>query len=304
MALACSASDLTYGGAIDAAIALPDAAAIDAGKAHDAATPSSGTYVRLAQMSPDVGGVDFCVKTKLEVLGPLALLAAPDGGADAGAFAINFGEVSRYLNVKASGTVDIIVVSAGATDCSTPRAIGTVTLDAGKHATIVLMGVAKGTVSPARALGISAFVDESMSDSSLVRMRVVHAALGTAQSLGVGPLGAALTDGNNITRIADEVLPRKASTPSGTDPVVDSLGYHALAIAPKSPTSVRVSYGDDAGVSVWTSLPVELSLMPGSARTVFVVSPYPYGKVQGLGVFVCDDVDHGWATACVFAAAY
>lgn len=288
-------------GLIDAGIFLPDAEGTDAeGNPDMAAPPPAKNYVRLAQMSPDVGAVDFCVKTKIDQFGPFVTPSPMDGTA-AG---VAFGEVSHYFAVPASGTVDIVAVAAPAMDCSSPRAVGTFTIDAAKHETIVLMGVAKGSVSPDQALGLAAFVDDANGDPTLVRLRVVNAALGTAQSLGVGAIAAALTVGNTIAPLAAEVLPRKASTPSSVDPTVDALGYHSLTTAPKGFVGLRVSYGGDGGVNVWTSKPVDLGLTLGSSRTAYVVSVPSFYKNQGLGAFVCDDVDHAPTSPCVWAAAY
>jgi hypothetical protein len=304
-AVGCSSDPSTGPDAIDAGIVLPDAESSDAINTSDVAPPASKTYVRLAQMSADVGAVDFCVRSKVEQLGPLVTPNIVDAGtSDASVAGVTFGQLSHYLALNASGTVEVAIVAAPATDCSAPIAVGTVTLDAGKHRTIVLMGVAKSNVPQDRAIGVSAFVDDANGDPSLVRMRVINAALGTAQLPSVGPLAAAIANSSNsVLPLAAEVLPRKASTPSSVDPTVDTLGYHGLTVAPKGPVGLRISYGNDAGINVWTSKTVDLGLTLGSARTVFVVS-LPYAYKSPIGAFVCDDVEHAPSSPCVWAPPY
>ncbi len=287
----------------DADILLPDAESADA-MHPDAATAPPKTYVRVAQMSADVGAIDFCVRSKVEQFGPLVTPNVVDAGSyDASVAGVGFGQVSQYLAITASGTVDISIVAAPATDCSSPIAVGTFTLDPGKHDTIALMGVSKSNVSSDRALGVSVFVDDSNGNPALVRMRLVNAALGTAQYPGIGPFAAALANGNSVLPLAGEVLSRRASSASSVDPTVDALGYHDLSVAPKGLVGLRVSYGNDAGINVWTSKPVDLGLTLGSSRTVFIVSvPYVYKSL--ISAFVCDDVEHAPASPCVWAPAY
>ncbi len=289
-------------GSGDAGILLLDAERADTTLPDGAALPST-TYVRVAQMSADFGAIDFCVRSKVEQFGPLVTPNVVDAGSsDASVAGVGFGQVSQYVAVSVSGTVDIAIVAAPATDCSSPIAVSTVTLDPGKHDTIALMGVAKSNVSSDRALGVSAFVDDSLGNPALVRMRFVNAALGTAQYPGIGPFAAALANANSVMPLAGEVLPRKASSPS-VDPVVDALGYHNLSVAPKGQVGLRVSYGSDSGINVWTSKPVDLALTLGSSRTVFVVS-LPYAYKSFIGAFVCDDLEHAPASQCVWAPAY
>jgi hypothetical protein len=308
-ALACSDSFGTRGpDSNDAGGGDLDGSSPSDGAASEAATISPVTYVRIAQMSPDLGSVDFCVTPKMgnATFGPLVAPPVVDAGSsDAGAPGVGFGMVSRYFPVSASGTMDVAIVSSPATDCSSPRVLGTVTFDPGKHTTIVAIGVAKSSVSTARDVGLTALVDETVGDGTTTRVRFVHAALGTVYTDGPGALSADLTTGNLMVPVAAEVLPRKAATPTSVPPVVDSLGYHALDSTPTGKVGARLSYGSDAGVAVWTSLPEDLSLTVGAIRSAFVVSmPYVYGKAPALGVVVCDDLDQAPQTPCTWLPAY
>jgi hypothetical protein len=115
---------------------------------------------------------------------------------------------------------------------------------------------------------------------------------------------AALTWGNSASPVAAEVLPRKAGTPSGLDPVVDALGYHVLPSLPAGEVGVRASIsGGDAGPALWSSATRDWALSAGDARTVFVVS-LAAGGSGDLAAVVCDDLRRVPAAPCRLAPAY
>lgn len=302
-ALACACSSALSGpGGADGPDAESPAfdASFDGGGALDGGSgPRASTYVRLAQMSPDLGPVDFCIRPKSggETAGPL--LAAPDAG-DGG---IAFEQASPYFSVAASGTVDVIVVPAPATDCATARAVGTVTLDPGKRTTLVVMGISKSMAPASRAVGVSAFVDEAATADAL-RLRVIDAALAWSQTVdGPSALAFALTSQNTVIPVAQSVLPRKAATPSSAPPMVDALGYHDLSQVPVGDVSARVTYGDDAGVMVWTSKAAGLSFGKSDVRTAFVVAD-ALGAVGSLATVVCNDAPPEGESQCELLQTY
>jgi hypothetical protein len=215
------------------------------------------------------------------------------GTADGGMPAVLvFGTMSPDVLLPSAGTFDIAVVAAGQTSCAARRLAGTVTLDAGKRATVVLMGLAALDSGP-DALTIVAFTDAPL-DPQTARVRMIHAALGTASEPATGPLSVKAGD----TAIAAEVDPMMTSTPS-TTPAVDALGYSTLsAFVP--PTVLQLGTVGDAAPGHWTTAGSDLAVEPGTSHTGIIVS-----LGQGdLGIAWCGDAptNRGAATCAVLVA--
>jgi hypothetical protein len=134
---ACS----THGGAVGMKTGLGDAntpssddASLDTGASPDTdggADESGGddsapvpqqTFLRVAQLSPDLPPIDVCIAAHgtTTFQGPLlAALSSSIFGTDAAATTgLAYAQVSAYLSV-APGPYDLRIVAAGATDCST-----------------------------------------------------------------------------------------------------------------------------------------------------------------------------------------
>jgi len=112
--------------------ASTDGASLDTGAAAnvDAGTGDSGgddsspepaqTWFRIAQLSPDLPPIDFCVALHgtATFRGPLlAALAASPGAGDAATTGLSYAQVSAYFAVT-PGQYDLRIVAAGAADCS------------------------------------------------------------------------------------------------------------------------------------------------------------------------------------------
>lgn len=277
--------------------------------------PPLASYLRLAQLAPELGAVDLCYRTKGSqgFTGPLLVSAAPsldagagdggpsdagagDGGpSDAGSSGLPFGTVSTWVPLSVTGTLDLALVPAGDANCSAPRVVGQVTLDAGKRVTLVAMGTAMGADAGIRGLGIESFVDDAVAHAETVRVRVVHGALGGASSPGWGALAMSVAFGAQVEPIAAVVAPRHASSPTNVPPVVDALGYHERAPVTQA-ASLRFAYASDAGSNggPWSTPPVgDLGLAPTTVVTVFLLD-----LDADLGALVCDDLPPSGAPSC------
>src|SRR5262249_49082393 len=99
---------------------------------------------------------------------------------------ISYAQVSNYQPIPLSA-VDVRVVAAPATDCSTPlfADVHNQTLTAGIWYTAAMMGEA--TASP-NTLQLKSYVDDTTETSGMVKLRFVHAAPGQgALDVGVEP---------------------------------------------------------------------------------------------------------------------
>jgi hypothetical protein len=220
--------------------------------------------------------------------------AAPDGG---GTPALDFGEITPDETLPGGGTFDLALVAAGASTCAQPLVVQAVTLDAGKRATVVAMGLAARDAGSSAALSLAAFTDDVAIDPAHARVRMIHAALGAPDgSAGAPPLEVSLVAGSAAIPVAAELDPRRATTPSAQDPSVDALGYAALdPIA--SPAAIRLTAVGDAGAgATWTTALVgDLDTGAGTVHSAFVVSR-PAGA---LGVVWCgENTTSGPAVTC------
>jgi hypothetical protein len=259
----------------------------------DADAPA--TTMRLAHVAADLGPVDFCYRaakgTSFEgpVLGGGIGDPMRDGGADAGdeggppddasadgsdagASAVSYRSVSRYLTLDAAGPLTIALVAPGSTSCASPLFLADVTLDPGKLATVAIVGLTAPDAGVAdRAL--VAFIDDRSTVADKARVRMVNAAFGSAAAPTSAPLAVRAASGLAIT-LAPRVEPRKAGTPTETVPI-DALGYATVDALP-SPAQLAVGAaadtGADASVDSWVSAAGELHLQGGSLHTGFILS--------------------------------
>lgn len=287
--LACSAPSLSSdGGPKGGALDPGDAGATSSDDAS--ATPSGTSFVRVAVLAPPLGAVDFCLRPKGATYfdGPFYFTPKIDAGAPT--VAASFPGVSRYVQVPAYGETEIAIVAAGQQNCLSPKLSGSVTIDPNKRVTVALMGALNDADGGARAVDVSAFLDDTTARAKLARLRVIHAALGTEQTTGLGPLSASVAWGNTVTPIAAVVPPRGASTPSNAAPTVDALGYHDL-----TPITDLASLRFAAlqGGGPWSTAPTDLALTDSTVHTAFVVSTPP-----GLSVILCTDLANGGDVGC------
>jgi hypothetical protein len=198
---------------------------------------------------------------------------------------LSYGEVTSTIQLDTSGTFDFALVPAGSKSCDSALFVGHVTLDAGKHATVAVVGLLAALQSDAetaQALSIVSFTDDGALDPQNARLRIVHAALGWPAVPADSPAPQLSVDVGS-REIAAEVDPKHASATSST-PMVDALGY--ATVAPVTvPAVVTLRGRGDAGADEWSTVPVDLDLVAGTLHTAFIVSQ-PLGS---LGLVWCSD---------------
>lgn len=277
----------------------------------DAEAP--GSTIRLAHLAAESGPIDFCYQEARAgtFVGPVLggpKLAKPDAGpldagsvgdagdagdasdagiadassdedADAGdastpaLSSLAFGAVTKYLVLQSSGPMTIAIVEGGATSCASPIATGDVTLDPGKLSTVAVFSRPGDGGAP--ALEVAAFTDDRTTADDTIRVRVIHAALGTSYAQPEGAL-AARASAAKTTVLTDRVEPRRAATESEAVQV-DALGYVTAPPIPP-PASIAIGAaptdgGADAGFEPWLSKADDLGLSGGSLHTAFILPP-------------------------------
>ena len=302
---------------------LPDAGVVGS----DTGEPA--TTMRLAHVASDLGPVDFCYRraktTSFEgpVLGGGLGIgtkdaaagdaddsgsaafdasddAATDGGdAGSGPASVTYRTVSKYLQLDASGPLQIALVAPGATSCATPLFIADVTLDPGKLSTVAIVGRQDGDAGNTQ-LALVAFTDDRMTTPEKARVRMIHAASGkSAGREASGALAARAAAGAQTVTIAERVEPKKAASPSAMAPV-DTLGYATVVPIP-SPAQLAVgpaatpAPGGDASADSWVSAAGVLGLTGGSLHTGFILT----GDNDPFEVLWCTDTStSGERTTC------
>jgi hypothetical protein len=249
----------------------------------DAADTNELSTMRLAHLAAESGPIDFCYQEAHAgtFVGPVLggpKLADAGGDADADADAampqlasLAFGAVTKYLVLQSSGPLTIAIVEGGATSCARPIATGDVTLDPGKLSTIAVFSRPRDGGVP--ALEVTSFTDDRTTAADSVRVRVIHAALGTSYAPPEGPL-AARASAAKTTVLGDRIEPRHASAESEAVKV-DALGYVTAAPIPP-PAAIAIGPaptdgGADAGFEPWLSKPYDLGLTGGSLHTAFIL---------------------------------
>ncbi|MBX3220253.1 MAG: DUF4397 domain-containing protein [Labilithrix sp.] len=263
-------------------------------QASDADGDAPVSTMRFAHLAPGVGPVDFCYQGVRKgtfvgpVLGGGAAPAPTDAGdadtddleddpLDAGADdagpprSASYRTVSTYLVLQAAGPITIAILPAGATSCTNALVTADVTLDPGKLFTVALFE-RRADAGPA-TLELGAFIDDRTTAPDKARVRVIHAALGTADVTSAGPIGVRAV-ASKTTVLADRVEPRRAASASEAV-AVDGLGYVTAAPVPP-PTSLAIgpasSDGADAGFDPWQSQSADLDLRGDSLHTAFVLT--------------------------------
>ena len=231
--------------------------------------------------------------TEAEADGSLdAASDSSDGAVDEGTTApgeagaivqVSFGAMTGLVQLPAIGTLDIALVSPDQLSCESPAYVGRVTLDPGKTATVVVMGLLGVDAGGESSLVLRSFTDEP-ADPTTARVRLVHAALGWPHGNGPAP-PLSVQAGSAV--LATEVSPGQIAMTS-TSPGVDALGY-AVAPAFSSPAPVELFTIGDAAPHTWSTPFFPLGLLPGVSVTAFIVS----GTQGTLGVAWCGGAQSG-----------
>jgi hypothetical protein len=214
--------------------------------------------------------------------------SAEDEGAsapgEAGAVVqVSFGAMTGLVQLPAIGTLDIALVSPNQLSCESPAYVGQVTLDPGKTATVVVMGLRGVDAGGESSLVLRSFTDEP-ADPTTARVRLVHAALGWPHGNGPAP-PLSVQAGSSV--LANEIDPGQIAMTS-TSPGVDALGY-AVAPAFSSPAPVELFTIGDAAPRTWSTPFFPVGLLPGVSVTAFIVS----GTQGTLGVVWCGGAQSG-----------
>jgi hypothetical protein len=307
----------------DAAATPPSADAGD-GSTVDAAPPPPQTYLRVAQLAPDLPAMDVCVAphgtTTFQgpLVGQLGQQLAADAGADADASGLTYAQVSAYLPL-APGQYDVRLVAAGASSCtplSRPDADGGEVDAGGPHDAEPNDGSAPEEA--AADVGSTALTDTT--DLPLLRLNTYATLLVVGESspsgkdaalrLSVIPDDAVLAGAGAMLRGVNAV-PSVLSLDFGLespaqwapllvnvkfagasqraapgDGTVDSNGY--LPIAPFSPTqelSARTSA--DAATNTAVADGVEIDM--GSIATVIAIGGKTGDTMHRPSLLVCID---------------
>jgi hypothetical protein len=259
-----------------------EAEATGEGGIADATPPSTLTWVRLANWSPDAPAVDFCLAPHGTgaFRGPLAASLAT--ALDAGATALAFPLVSAYLEL-APDTYDARVVVAGAGNCTVGIGADTTTLAplaAGAFSTIAVVGEELPRASDP-GLQVVGFSDSTLSGTA-VSLRFINASpglttvdfgTGTITPSGGGAAFRALFSGVLFGQAGKAALP---SPDAGASPDGGAFDAAAAPIANASYatltklSNVLSAHDPRAGAdAVVTMAPV--SAAPGSVLTFVLV---------------------------------
>ena len=133
--------------------------------------------LRIAHLAPDAPPVDVCLAAagSGEFVGPVLATAGARSG-------LAYGDVTKYLEVDAQ-KYDVRIVAPGASTCDTALGgLADITdlpvLSAGASATIAAIGRLDGATS--QPFRLAAFVDDTDVTFGKSKLRVIHAAPGTA----------------------------------------------------------------------------------------------------------------------------
>jgi hypothetical protein len=264
-------------------IQVPDDSGAPSDSSGEGAAPIAST-IRVANLSPDLGAVDVCLRASGSSAwnGPLFAAGAPaqdGGGADAAMGGVASGAVSDYLKMNGSGTFDTALVAAGDLSCTRTLAVGQVTIDAGKWATIVVMGLAHADAGSNSALRLAGFVDDGTQDPTMGRVRFINAAL------DLGAVRGAIAGVSARVDVAMQVMAGQAATQSNTAPKVDALGYGAIAPLADPSSVVYVP----SGMPEWSSAPSTLGIVARSVHTAILFREAADGGASSA-VAWCNDI--------------
>jgi hypothetical protein len=270
-----AAPDVALDAPLDAEGAVPDgAAAADGGGEPEAGDDGGG---EAGAEDATTGSADATIDAGADGGGAGDAAVSDGGGA---ILRVGFGQASEVQTLPAIGTLDIALVAPYQLSCAAPRFVGRVTLDPGKVATVVAMGLRAADAGGPSALRLQAFVDERPGASAQVR--VVNAALG---SRGEGPAPPLSVQAGDVV-LAPEVDPGETAAES-SPPGVDALGYAPAPVFMSTAPIVLSTLADagDGAARTWTTPFFDLGIGSGTSHTAFVVSL----EEGALGVVWCGD---------------
>lgn len=294
----------------------PDEAAAAAEAGDDSSVLPPQTFLRVAQLSPDLPPIDLCVAPRgtTAFQGPLvAALASSLAGADAASPGIGYAQVSAYVSV-AAGQYDVRIVAAGATDCSvavtgvnadasanaaadagmnvtadtdvgadadvSPDGSTPPTFAASAYATILVAGELAPTATD-RGLTVASIVDDAVLAGQAVALRAVNA-MPAAPSLdfGYGSFSAGWFP--LLTNVAFAAASAQAASSVGA---VDAHGYLPLAPLASQTLSARLSSGAASDAALAKGLTIDT----GSVATVIALGGRAGDTAHPPALLLCVD---------------
>jgi hypothetical protein len=252
----------------------PDGAAPDeAGDSSSAPPPQ--TFLRVAQLSPDLTSIDLCVAPHgtTAFQGPLvAELATSLGGADAASPGTGYAKVSAYISV-AAGQYDVRIVAAGATDCSV--AVTGMNADGGMSA--------EAGVNAEAGAGLSADAGADV-DASTVADAVADAA--SVPDAATPPFAA---NAYATVLVAGELAPMGTDRGLTVTAIVDDAVLAGQAVALRAvnamPTASSLDFGYGSFSGGWFPLLTNVAFASASAQaaqSVGVVDAHGYLPLSPL----------------------
>jgi Domain of unknown function (DUF4397) len=296
----------------------PDEAAVAEGAGDDGSALPPQTFLRVAQLSPDLPPIDLCVAPHgtSAFQGPLiAELASSLGGADAASPGIGYAQISAYVSV-AAGQYDVRIVAAGASDCSAAvtgvsagvsadagvstdagvSADAGVSTDAGVSADVsvsatptfvanaystILVAGERVPTGTDRGLTVTALVDDAVLSGQAVALRAVNT-MPTAPSLdfGYGSFSAGWFP--LLTNVAFASASAEAAPSVGA---VDARGYLPLAPLASQALSARLSSGAASDAALAKSMTIDT----GSVATVIALGGRTGDTAHPAALLLCID---------------
>jgi hypothetical protein len=200
------------------------------------ATANGNAYLRVANLSPDLGPLDFCVRVNGTTAWsePVMLAAGATAGLvyDGGTGIDGTLQVSRYFQYDA-GTYDVAVFQKGllGSTCTNPIASKTgIALDVGVYKLLAAVGYAGSTTAPH---ALVSFTDETTVTTGNVAIRFAN--VGILPGATFGPLPAIdvgiTTASTGYAVIFKNVTYPGVSPASTTAPVIDANGYAVVPAA-------------------------------------------------------------------------
>jgi hypothetical protein len=303
-AVACSAhhgaqaGQGTHDAGDDAGNPAQDDGGSDGAASGEASTPTQ-TYLRIANVSPDMPSIDICLAPhgtgsfQGPLIGHVVAAASGDGGegaeaeADEGGAAapgVAYPQVSAYLSLD-PGQLDVRIVPAGAASCSPipflPDGTDLPSLALGAYSTLLVAG----DLAPAGAdpgVTVAVLPDDAVLAGGAASLRAINAMPGDpALDFGVGSADAPwlpLFTGVRFAAASAQVNP--------DDGILDSAGYASIAPFADEAMSARPS-SSDAGTDVASASAVTIPL--GSIATVIAIGGKTGDAAHPPGLLLCTD---------------
>jgi hypothetical protein len=255
-------------------------AGVDAERTAIAPPPTTGSFLRVADWTPDApsAGIDVCLApastpsaaSTAAWEGPLLAQRFPPGSlGQGGPNGIQFPGVTQYIEVE-PGAYQLTVVEPGATDCSAGLVAATnlPALGPGAHTTVAVIGDQRPTAFDAR-MKIAVFFDEVTPATEAATVRAINAVPSLAYlsfgagshatedlatlfpAVGFGLAGTNLADGGSAGLTGYTTVPagsgRIFSAQATGTPYVDVATATNVDLEPGSVTTFAIINGESGG---------------------------------------------------------